>query len=354
MTQEKIKVAVIGGGIGRQHLEGFAKLKDKFEVTVFCDLDQDRCDTLASEFGIPHTTTSFDEVCMRDDVDVVDICTPPYLHFDQISQVLNSGKDAICEKPLVGTPEDVEKLMELCRKTGQHVLPIYQYRYGSGVEKLMYLKDQGILGTPYVANIEVAWYRNKNYFSVPWRRKRSLYLGGCLMDQSIHMHDIACQVMGDVKSVTARTRMRVHDDIETEDCASVILEMQNGSLVTESITLGAHGEKTRLKFCFENMTVTSDHDNPYRPQEDPWVFTSATPEVEEKMNAALESFTPSLGSYAGLFSDYYDACINKTDLPVTLNDAYYSIKLVNDMYLSDQTGSSVEFLANPKLQTQVA
>ena len=343
MTQEKIKVAVVGGGIGRQHLEGFSKLKDKFDVTFFCDLDAEKCSSLAQEFSIPYTTQSFDELCERDDIDAIDICTPPFLHFDQIVQALESGKNVICEKPLVGTSAEVDKLRDVSNRTGKYILPIFQYRYGSGVEKLLFLKQQGILGKPLMANIEVAWHRGKDYFSVPWRRKKSTYLGGCLMDQSIHMHDLVCLVMGDVKSVTAKTRQSIHTDIETEDTAVVIMEMENGALVTESITLGAHGEKTRLKFFFENMTVISDHDQQYKPQDEPWSFMAANADIERQMAEALLMFKPTEGSYAGLFSEYYDCVMVGKDLPVNLDDAYRSIKLVNNMYRSDEEGRTIDY-----------
>ena len=97
-------VAVIGGGIGRSHIaEGYARMPDKFDLRVLCDLDEARLTQVADEFAVPRRSISFDEVLAMDDIDVVDICTPPALHFPQAMAALAAGKEVICEKPLVGS-----------------------------------------------------------------------------------------------------------------------------------------------------------------------------------------------------------------------------------------------------------
>ena len=80
-------VAVVGCGIGRSHIvEGYAPHPDKFRVAAICDLDEARLAKVADEFGIARRTTSFDELLADDDVDIIDICTPPALHFEQVAR----------------------------------------------------------------------------------------------------------------------------------------------------------------------------------------------------------------------------------------------------------------------------
>ena len=337
---KKISVGIVGGGIGKQHLDGFRALPDVFAVNGFCDLSETQRARYRGEFSIPFVTDAFDALCAKPDIDVIDICTPPFLHFSQIRQALLAGKNVICEKPLVASLSEIDQLAKISEEVNRHILPVYQYRYGHGLQKLLYLKDLGILGKPYLASIEVAWRRGADYFAVPWRGKMSTHLGGCLLDQSIHMHDIAELVMGKAVAVTAQTRTLVNP-VETEDCAGIVMETETGALAIEAVTLGAASEKTRLKFCFENMTVISDHDQPYRPQDEPWQFVPSNTHVAVAMEKALENFKPGLAGYAGLFFDYYTAVTTGKELPVTLADAHRSVGLVSAMYFSAQHGVRV-------------
>ena len=71
-------VAVVGAGIGRSHItEGYLTNPDKFKVVALCDLDQDKLTKLADEFGIERRTTKFDDLLVMDDLDIIDVCTPP-------------------------------------------------------------------------------------------------------------------------------------------------------------------------------------------------------------------------------------------------------------------------------------
>src|SRR6516164_1855407 len=97
-------VAVVGCGIGRSHIaEGYSRHPDKFRVVALCDVDWERLGKVGDEFSVPRRVTSFDGVLRMDDIDIVDICTPPALHFAQTLAALSTGKQVVCEKPLVGS-----------------------------------------------------------------------------------------------------------------------------------------------------------------------------------------------------------------------------------------------------------
>src|SRR5690606_41882403 len=56
----------------------------KFKVIAVCDLNPERMNALGDEFGIERRTSQFDELLAMDDVDIVDICTPPMVHYEQV------------------------------------------------------------------------------------------------------------------------------------------------------------------------------------------------------------------------------------------------------------------------------
>src|SRR5215217_6314030 len=105
-------VAVIGVGIGRSHMvEGYLPNSDKFKVLALCDLNVERMTPIADEFGVERRITSFDDILAMDDIDVVDICTPPGLHYEMVMAALNAGKHVVCEKPLVGSLAQVDEVI---------------------------------------------------------------------------------------------------------------------------------------------------------------------------------------------------------------------------------------------------
>src|SRR6185503_5042567 len=108
---ERLRVAVVGGGIGKLHIDAYKSLPERYDLVALCDIDRAKAQQIASEQAIARVTTDIAELCRMDDLDLIDICTPPHLHFEQVQQVLAAGKHAICEKPLVGSLKAVDELI---------------------------------------------------------------------------------------------------------------------------------------------------------------------------------------------------------------------------------------------------
>ena len=155
----------------------------------------------------------------------------------------------LCEKPLVGSLRDVERIQRAAESVGRAVVPVYQYRYGNGLARLRRLIAAGLTGRPLVASIETHWNRLPPYYDVPWRGRKATELGGAILSHAIHAHDLLTFTMGPVRRVFAKLATLVNP-IETEDCAAICLEMASGALVTSSVTLGAADELSRFRFCF--------------------------------------------------------------------------------------------------------
>jgi len=336
---EPLRVAVVGGGIGRSHIEAFGKLPEQFDVVAICDLDLAKARLLAEEHAIARVTAELDELCRMDELDIIDICTPPHLHFRQIEQVLAAGKHAFCEKPLVGSLAEVDRLAEAEVRSGRRVMPIFQKRFGRGLQKLRFLVDHGLAGRAYVATAETAWRRRAEYYAVPWRGKWSTELGGTLLGHAIHAHDMLSYILGPISRVFARVATRVNP-IEVEDCASVSLLMADGSLASLTATLGSSPEITRHRFCFSNLTAESNL-TPYNNSSEPWTFTADTPEQASEIDAALAQFRPLPESFEGQFLRAYNAMHSGDELPVTLADARTALELVSAMYYGARSGEDV-------------
>src|SRR5262245_56883724 len=147
MGKRLLRVAVVGCGIGRNHIaQGYRRHSDKFRIEALCDIDTIRLSAAADEFSIRRRTTSYDEVLRMDDIDIADICTPATFHLEQILAALSAGKEVVCEKPLVVSLAEIDQVIAAENAAVGRVMPIFQYRFGNGVQKAKWLIDAGIAG----------------------------------------------------------------------------------------------------------------------------------------------------------------------------------------------------------------
>jgi predicted dehydrogenase len=270
-------------------------------------------------------------------VDVVDICTPPHLHEAQIVQCLDAGVDVVCEKPLVDSVAAVDRLAAAEARTGRRVVPVFQYRWGSGSQQLRRLLDAGLPGKLLVATSETMWKRGPAYYAVDWRGTWAGERGGAVLSHSIHLHDLLCWLGGSPVEIYARTATALLD-IEVEDTAAAVMSTADGGLMTATVTLGATTETSRLKFCFEHLTVESTT-KPYRPGAGPWKLTWSSKDVGRAAARVLDDWVPPPSGWRGQLHDTHRALVADRPLPVGLDDARRALELVTAWYRSSRTGA---------------
>ena len=333
-------VAVIGCNIGRSHIdEAYSKLPGKFRVLAVCGLDVDQMNAVADEFGVPRRVTSFDEVLAMGDIDIVDVCTPPALHVEQSIAALKAGKHVVCEKPIAGSLAEIDRLIEAEKASSNTVMPIFQYRWGTGYQKALKLAREGLTGRAYPATIETHWRRLPAYYAVPWRGRFATELGGVLVAHAIHIHDMLCGLMGPIKSVQATLATRINT-IEVEDCAVANLEMASGALVSLNCCLGAQDNFSRMRAMYQNVEFESSL-APYSPGDEPWIIRTAAGEDRSAIDAALDGFGETPRRFLGQMIEFYDSLIAGTAPPVTLADARASLELITAIYHAHDTGGRV-------------
>lgn len=335
-----LNVAVVGGGIGRAHIgEGYAHLQDCYRVVALCETDAPRLRDVGAAFGIPRLVSSFDALLTMPDIDIIDICTPPSLHLEQVLAALRVGKHVICEKPLVGSLADADTLIATQAEASGKLLPIFQYRFGNGLQKARHIIRSGLAGKPYLATVETAWSRDAAYYAVPWRGRWDTELGGALLGHAIHAHDLLSYLMGPAASVYARATTRVNP-IETEDTVVASLVLESGALASLAVTLGSAREISRMRLCFEHVTFQSGL-SPYAPGDDPWQIIPASAKSAIAIDAVLADWTFVPSRFAGLLAAFHKALRRGGELPVTLADARRSLELVTALYHSSETGQPV-------------
>ena len=331
-------VAILGAGIGEQHLSAYQVLRGRFTVTHICDLNLDAAGRLASQVGAT-TTASLDDVIADPAVEVVDICLPPRLHVPVTLQALAQGKHVIVEKPIAGSLQEADRLAEAEVASGRRIFPVFQYRYGRAFAALSKLRHAGFLTRALTASLETHWNRGSEYYSNPWRGTWAHEFGGAILSHAIHAHDLLVLAFGPVAEVSAHLATRVNS-IETEDCAAITFCMKNGANATSSITLGAADNTSRLRLIYHDMTIESTR-LPYTPGEAAWTFQARNPQRQDEVDQIIAAVDCPHEGFAGFCAAVADALDGRSGAEVSLKDAIGSIELAAAIYHSDRSGQRV-------------
>jgi len=149
-------------------------------------------------------------------IDYVSICTPNYLHDSHIRFALRHGADAICEKPLVLNPWNVDALAEIEKETGHKVNTILQLRLHASI---IALREKVLQGDPKkIYDVDLAYITSRgNWYQISWKGDKSKS-GGVATNIGIHFFDMLTWVFGNVKS------MEVH--VMNEDVAAGYMELE--------------------------------------------------------------------------------------------------------------------------------
>lgn len=361
MSSARLRVALIGLGIGRQHAAAYRQLSNRFEIAAVCALNETQARAAAADYGASYAFSSYEDVLRQPDIDVIDICTPPHLHTAQALAALAAGRHVICEKPIAADLVDIDRLAAAEVASGRRLMPIFQYRFGAGLQTLLELQRRGFAGDPLLASVEVHWRRRAAYYDVAWRGKRATEFGGVLTSQGIHAIDALLCSFGRVRSVAAFTNTSVNA-IEVEDCAVVSLRMANGALATVSATLGSGPEISRHRLVFRGL-VAESNTRPYSNCDGPWTFTADDPGDQAALDievakiaqmhtgdaatapsgndVKLKGYAPPAGFAPQLLS-FADALAAGGALPVSLADARRAAELLCAAYHSASTGVVVD------------
>ena len=286
-----LRIAVIGtGGIAALHLRHW-RAQPGVEVVAVADTQVHRARAAAAEHGLDADAVVPDlGAALAQELDAVDLCTPPYLHEPQALEALAAGCSVILEKPLAGSAEGFDRLLAAERSSRRVVVPVLQNRLGLGPRQLRALVAAGLTGRFLHGSLETSWRRTASYYAVPWRGRRETELGGCLTGLAIHQLDVALEFTPPVERVLAHPATLVHP-IEVEDCGAAVLVTRGGGWLSLTCSVHAQRESSRLQFVFEHLQVEAGPD-PYRWAAEPWRVVCADPARQRQIDACLAEVRP--------------------------------------------------------------
>jgi predicted dehydrogenase len=202
-TKKNINIAVIGTGfMGRTHAYSIANLPYFYENLPFkavlhtvCSRDKEKGEAIKNDWGFLRSETGFDNILADKEIDVIDICTPNIYHFDTVIQALEAGKGIYCEKPLVISFEQAEKIiakLENIKAGGKNPVcaVVFHNRISPAVLRAKQLISGGRLGR--IISFRCAYLHNSNIDlnkNAGWKQTAENG-GGVLFDLGSHALDL--------------------------------------------------------------------------------------------------------------------------------------------------------------------
>ncbi len=186
---KEIRIGMIGQGIiAQSHLQEYAQM-DGVKVVAVCDILQDKLQASAQKYGVEHTYVDYREMLQRDDLDAVDVCLHNNLHAPIACDVMLSGLDCYCEKPMAGSYRDAKAMYDLAQQLECKLHIQLASLYKPNTRAARKLIDAGRLGHIYHAR-STGYRRRGRPFVDGYAEKEfnSMHMagGGALYDMGVY------------------------------------------------------------------------------------------------------------------------------------------------------------------------
>lgn len=239
---QPIRVGLIGVGWGSVVQTPAFRMVPPFEVAALCSRRKESVEAAGEKLGIADVSTDWQAFVERDDLDVISICTPVDLHYEQTLAAIAAGKHVLVEKPLGVGAEQTEEMLSSAEKAGVAHAVCFEGRWEPSRYKIWEMVRGGHVGTPYLAMA-----RSGGDFWHPTRGLQSEWMyrkdqgGGYLMGMGSHDIDFVCTLFGEPEAVCADVRTttaeRLRADgstlaVDADDTSALLLRMQNGMIVS--------------------------------------------------------------------------------------------------------------------------
>lgn len=250
----KLRVGVIGLGMGRNHVSGF-KSHPRAEVVAIADTEEKRLQEIGDQHGVSGRYTSVEEMLKRERLDIVSVTTPNALHMPQTVAALQAGCHVLCEKPMAMNAQQARVMLEAARAAGKRLMINFSYRFTEQSWALKQQVDTGILGDIYFAR--TVWHRRRG---IPgfggWFGQKALAGGGPLIDLGVHRLDLALWLMGYPKPVwvmgnaynhiASELAQREGKKFDVEDLAVGMVKFANGATLIVEASWAANIKENEL------------------------------------------------------------------------------------------------------------
>ena len=338
----KLRVAVIGcGNISVMHLDSVVAL-DVSELVAVCYTKPERANATAEKYNTK-AYIDYQEMFQKEELDVVHICLPHYLHTVVARDAFRAGIHVISEKPMSIDYEDAVATVELAKQCNLQYGVIFQCRYNTPSAVVKKRITEGKLGAVKCARSTLTWYRPENYYhSSDWKGTWDKEGGGVIIDQAIHSLDLANWfINSEPIEVQASIANRAHDIMKVDDTGEGYIRYKNGATMA-FWAMNNYGcdDPIEIRLCCEKGRVVMSYDDARIE------FADGTVETVSQQDDGI--YYEGGKDYWGFqhirqIADFYHSVEEGTEPFISGKEALKIQKLICAIYESAKSGKTVFF-----------
>jgi predicted dehydrogenase len=265
----ELRVGMIGHAfMGRAHSQAWRSVNRFFDLPIrarmaaLCGRDDARAAAAARKLGWESSETDWRAVVARDDIDLVDICTPGDSHAEIAIAALEAGKHVLCEKPLANTVDEARAMTAAARvaaESGARSMCGYSYRRVPAVALMARMIAEGRVGR--IRHVRAAYLQDwlvDPDAPLTWRMQAERAGLGALGDIASHIVDMVQHVTGQwITGLSGLTETFVHErplldgtgtgPVTVDDAGLFVARLSGGAVATFEATRLATGRKNALR-----------------------------------------------------------------------------------------------------------
>ena len=251
----KLRVGVIGLGMGRWHIDGY-QANQSAEVVAIADMDRKRLEQVGAEKKIPALYEDAEAMIAKEGLDIVSVATPNKFHKPLTLAALKAGCHVLCEKPMAMNAVEGREMVAAAKKHKRRLMINFSYRFNDQAQDMKRQVDAGMIGKVYFAR--TVWHRRRGMPGFGgWFGQKALAGGGPLIDLGVHRLDLALWLMGYPKPswimgssynpiVAAAAAKREKKKFDVEDLAVGMIKFQNGATLEVEASWAANIKEREL------------------------------------------------------------------------------------------------------------
>jgi predicted dehydrogenase len=232
-----LRVGILGcGGVAARHAAAMENIPEQMRLVACASRSDGSADAFAARFGATRYP-NLSEMLSRASLDLLIVALPPFAHNGEVEKAASAGVNLLVEKPIALNVARAQSMVDAVAKHGVVGACGFMYRFGDAVLRWDQAAQQG--GTGRVGMFIGQFHSNALH--APWWRERALS-GGQMVEQLVHIVDLARHQLGMPESVYARSANFFHRTVErydSDDVSAIVLGYGDGRIGALNATNGA-------------------------------------------------------------------------------------------------------------------
>lgn len=341
MSKSPVRFGLIGcGAWGSCHAGAIDKTEGAC-LTAIAEQNDDARATAKKAFPEALVVADYRELVAHDDIDIVDVVVPSFLHHEVASAVLTSGKHLLLEKPMCLSVEDCDDLLRLAKKNNRILAINHELRLSSLWGKVREMVKDGFVGEPKYVLVELS--RNPYRMGSDGWRFDINRVGNWILEEPIHFFDLARWYLdsaGQPDTVYATANSNQSDHPELQDNFSAIVKFTGGAYAVISQTLSAFEHHQTVKLTGTKGALWASWIGAMDRTRHPNFFLKAF-DGETLKNVPITKTTGELFELEDHMARLVDAVCKSRKLPCGGEDGRWSVAMCLAAQRSVDTGKPV-------------